>query len=199
MLEVCGRGWRLSVNQEVSWIWVSLLLWLQLVHHRLQLMVAVNCVCGVEPGVPEEFSEHLCFTLSFQLSLHNCRVALSRTLVLTPVIERGGHSLLLFFLWAWLVVGVMGFLCCPGLVSVLDKPEPSRLRLSKHSCLSLQWETCFGAGHQPVDRRFLLPPFAKVQWLFAYVCGQRVSYSSLRDKQVLLLFFSQKPWTSAWS
>lgn len=48
-----------SVNQEVSWIWVSLLLWLQLVHHRLQLMVAVNCVCEVEPGVPEEFSKHL--------------------------------------------------------------------------------------------------------------------------------------------
>ena len=33
-----------SVNQEVSWIWVSLLLWLQLVHHRFQWMVAVT-VC----------------------------------------------------------------------------------------------------------------------------------------------------------
>ena len=64
------------------------------------------CVCGVEPGVREEFSKHLFFTLSFQLSLHTC--AQSRSL---------SYSCPLPFLWARLVVGVMGFLCCPGLVS----------------------------------------------------------------------------------
>lgn len=94
------------MNQEVSWIWVSLLLWLQLVHHRFQWVVAVTvCVCGVEPGVREEFSKHLFFTLSVQLSLHTCTQSRSlsyscphpsdwRTGALTSVVCLSGHGLL---------------------------------------------------------------------------------------------------------
>lgn len=100
------------------------------------------------------------------------RVDLSRTLVLTPVIGGEERSLLLFV--------SLGMACCRGNgVSLLSGPCISLrqawtlgLRLSKHSGLSLQWDTCFGAVHKPMDRRFLLPPFAKLQWLFDYVWGR---------------------------